>query len=241
MSPPPPRQPLSRERVLEAAIRVADRGGVEAITMRRVAQELGVEAMSLYNHVPNKDAILDGVVDMVFAAIEPPDADRDDWRDAIRARASSARAVLSRHSWALGFMDSRRNPGPATLRHHDAVLGVLREAGFTLPMAVHAVSLIDSYVGGFVLQEANLPVARPDDVEEVAGGILKDLPADELPYLTEVIVHHALRPGYDHTSEFGYGLDLILDALEARRSQGSGGRADGVSAPRGSGGGRPSS
>ncbi|MEV4180379.1 TetR/AcrR family transcriptional regulator [Streptosporangium canum] len=205
--------------MLEAAIRVADRGGVEAITMRRVAQELGVEAMSLYHHVPNKDAILDGVVDMVFAAIELPSAECGDWRDAIRARASSARVVLSQHSWALGLMDSRRTPGTATLRHHDAVLGVLREAGFTLPMAAHAVSLIDSYVGGFVLQEANLPVTTPDDVGEVAGDILDHLPADEFPYLTEMIVDHALQPGYDHTSEFGYGLALILDALEARRRQ----------------------
>jgi hypothetical protein len=113
-------------------------------------------------------------------------------------------------------MDSRRNPGPATLRHHDAVLGVLRKAGFTLPMAAHAVSLIDSYIGGYVLQEANLPVATPRDVEEVAGGILEHLP-DDLPHLREMIVDHALRPGYDHTNEFGYGLDLILDALEARR------------------------
>ncbi|KAB2340553.1 TetR/AcrR family transcriptional regulator [Actinomadura rudentiformis] len=205
--------------MLEAAIRVADRGGVEAITMRRVARELGVEAMSLYHHVPNKDAILDGVVDVVFAAIELPRAGGDDWRDAIRAKASSARAVLLQHSWALGLMDSRRNPGPATLRHHDAVLGVLRKAGFTLPMAAHAISLIDSYIGGFVLQEANLPVMTPDDVEEVAGGILDHLPADELPYLREMIVDHALQPGYDYTSEFGYGLDLILDALEARRRQ----------------------
>ena len=212
-----PREPLSRGRVLEAAIRVADRGGVETVTMRRVAQELGVEAMSLYHHVPNKDAILGGVVDAVFAAIELPDTGCDDWRDAIRARAVSAREVLSRHSWALGLMDSRRDPGPATLRHHDAVLGVLREAGFTVAMAVHAVSLIDSYVGGFVLQEANLPVTTPGDVEQVAADIRDRLPDDELPYLTEVIAEHALRPGYDHTSEFGYGLDLILDALDARR------------------------
>ncbi|MEV0825765.1 TetR/AcrR family transcriptional regulator [Nonomuraea rubra] len=203
--------------MLEAAIRVADRGGVEAITMRKVAQELGVEAMSLYHHVPNKDAILDGVVDMVFAAIKLPGAGYDDWREAIRVRAFSAREVLSRHSWALGLIDSRRNPGPATLRHHDAVLGVLRRAGFTLPMAAHAVSLIDSYVGGFVLQEANLPVMTPNDMEDVAGNILEGLPADEMPYLTEMIVDHAMRPGYDYTSEFGYGLDLILDALEARR------------------------
>ncbi|MFI7530702.1 TetR/AcrR family transcriptional regulator C-terminal domain-containing protein [Nocardia salmonicida] len=215
----PVRQPLSRDRVLDAAIRVADRGGVEAITMRRVAQELGVEAMSLYNHVPNKDAILDGVVDAVFAAIELPAAGGVDWREAIRARARSARSVLAQHSWALGLMDSRRNPGSATLRHHDAVLGVLRRAGFSLPMAAHAVSLIDSYVGGFVLQEANLPVAVPADVEAVAGGILANLPADELPYLTEMIVDHALRPGYDYSGEFGFGLDLILDALEARRGQ----------------------
>lgn len=203
--------------MLEAAIRVADRGGAETISMRRVAQELGVEAMSLYHHVPNKDAILDGVVDAVFAAIDLPPAGVADWRDAIRARAASARAVLSRHSWALGLMDSRRHPGPATLRHHDAVLGVLREAGFTLPMAAHAISLLDSYIGGFVLQEANLPVIEPTDLEEVAGGILENLPAGELPHLTEMIVDHALAPGYDFTSEFGYGLDLILDALEDRR------------------------
>ncbi|GAA3570768.1 TetR/AcrR family transcriptional regulator C-terminal domain-containing protein [Nonomuraea rosea] len=205
--------------MLEAAIRVADRGGVEAITMRRVAQELGVEAMSLYHHVPNKDAILDGVVDMVFAAIKLPGVECDDWRDAIRARASSARAVLSQHSWALGLIDSRRNPGMATLRHHDAVLGVLREAGFSLTMAAHAVSLLDSYIDGYVLQEANLPLTTPAEVGDVAGGILDHLPADELPYLTEMIVDHALKPGYDYASEFGYGLDLILDALEARRSQ----------------------
>ncbi|MFD6391141.1 TetR/AcrR family transcriptional regulator [Nocardia sp. NPDC060259] len=212
------RPPLSRTRVLDAAIRVADRGGVEAITMRRVAQELGVEAMSLYHHVPNKDAILDGVIDAVFSAIDLPGPDGTDWRDAIRVRAASARTVLSQHTWALGLMDSRRNPGPATLRHHDAVLGVLRTAGFSLPMAAHAISLIDSYVGGYVLQETALPITTPDDVEELAGGILDTLPTGELPYLAEMIVDHALRPGYDHTTEFAYGLDLILDALESRRT-----------------------
>lgn len=188
--------------------------------MRRVAQELGVEAMSLYHHVPNKDAILDGVVDVVFAAIELPRAahDQDDWREVIRARAHSARTVLSQHSWALGLIDSRRNPGPSTLRHHDAVLGVLRRAGFSLPMAAHAVSIIDSYVGGFVLQEANLPVTTPDDLQDVASGILEQVPADELPYLTEMIVEHALQPGYDYANEFDYGLNLILGALEDRRA-----------------------
>ncbi|MFF0637671.1 TetR/AcrR family transcriptional regulator [Nocardia sp. NPDC004151] len=214
-----PSQPLSRERVLEAAIRVADRGGAEAITMRRVAQELGVEAMSLYHHVPNKDGLLDGVVDAVFAAIELPAPGGGDWRDAIRVRARSAREVLSRHSWALGLMDSRRNPGPATLRSHDAVLGVLRAAGFPLPLAAHAVSLIDSYTSGYVLQEENLPATTPADVDDVAGGILERLPPDQLPYLREMIVDHALGTDYDHTGEFAYGLDLILDALEDRRKQ----------------------
>ncbi|WP_258081540.1 TetR/AcrR family transcriptional regulator [Nocardia nova] len=185
--------------------------------MRRVAQELGVEAMSLYHHVPNKDAILDGVVDAVFAAIDLP-GESSEWRDAIRTRARSARTVLSKHRWALGLIDSRRNPGPSTLRHHDAVLGVLRAAGFTLPMAAHAVSLIDSYIGGYVLQEVNLPIQTVDDVDDVASGILEHLPPDQLPYLREMIVDHALRPDYDHTTEFDYGLDLILDALESRRT-----------------------
>jgi AcrR family transcriptional regulator len=203
--------------VLQAAVRVADQGGVEAITMRRVAQELGVEAMSLYHHVPSKDAMLDGVVDTVFGAIELPDPTCGDWREAIRTRAISARAVLAQHSWALGLLDSRRNPGPVTLRHHDAVLGVLREAGFSVAMAALAISLIDSYVYGFVLQEASLPFTTPDEVEDVAGSILEGLPADELPYLAEMIVDHALQAGYDHRAEFVYGLDLILDALEDRR------------------------
>ncbi|WP_458687321.1 TetR/AcrR family transcriptional regulator [Nocardia tengchongensis] len=213
---PRPAQPLSRARILDAAIRVADRGGAEAITMRRVAQELGVEAMSLYHHVPNKDAMLDGVVDAVFTAIELP-SPAADWRDALRTRANSARAVLSRHTWALGLLDSRRTPGPATLRHHDAVLGVLRTAGFTLPLAAHAVSLLDSYIGGYVLQETNLPITTPADTNEVAADILDQLPPGELPYLRELIVDHACQPGYDHTGEFDYGLDLILDALEQRR------------------------
>ena len=213
-----PRQSLNRTRVIEGAIRVADAGGVEAVTMRRVAQELGIEAMSLYHHVPNKDAILDGVVDAVFEAIDLPDSECADWRDAIRGRAFSARTVLSQHRWALGLLDSRRSPGSATLRHLDAVLGVLRKAGFTLPMAAHGASLIDSYIGGYVLQEANLPISGPVDVEEVASDILERLPAEELPFLHEMIVDHGLSPAYDHTSEFAYGLDLILDALEARRA-----------------------
>jgi AcrR family transcriptional regulator len=198
--------------VLEAAIRVADRGGAEAISMRRVAQELGVEAMSLYHHVPNKDAILDGVVDAVYAAIALPGPGHPSWRDAIRERATSAREVLSRHSWALGLMDSRSNPGPATLRQHNAVLGVLREAGFPVALALRAISLLDSYVYGFVLQEASLPI---NEFEQVGGSILEQ--ADELPYLKEV-AEHTMKAGYSPDDDFSDGLDLILDALEHRRS-----------------------
>ncbi|MEV6236067.1 TetR/AcrR family transcriptional regulator [Lentzea sp. NPDC051838] len=205
------RQALTRDRVLAAAIRVADQGGVSAISMRKVAQELDVEAMSLYHHVPNKEALLDGVVDAVFTLIDlPPDA--PDWRDALRARSSSARDVLSQHSWALGLLDSRRNPGSPTLTHHNAVLGVLRQAGFSVALAVHAVSLLDSYVYGFVIQEASLP---SDDVEQVAGEIVEQ--ADELPHLKEVAAHTA-RSGYSPADDFAFGLGLILDALEARRS-----------------------
>ncbi|GAB2538406.1 TetR/AcrR family transcriptional regulator [Nocardia heshunensis] len=210
------RPALTRQRVLDAAIRVADNGGADAITMRRVAQELGVEAMSLYHHIPNKEALLDGVVDAVFTAIELPAAQQD-WQTAIRARAESARTVLTRHRWALGLLDSRPTPGPATLRHHDAVLGVLHNAGFTLELAAHAVSLLDSYIGGYVLQEANLPMTTPSDVRHVADGILADLPDGELPHLRTMITDHAMRPDYDHTAEFDFGLDLIIDGLEARR------------------------
>ena len=213
----PPARPLSRERVLRAAMAVADRGGAGAMTMRRIADELGVEAMSLYHHVPNKDAVLDGVVDLVFTDIAMPPTDSRDWRDALRVRCASAREVLGRHTWALGLLDSRPSPGPATLRHHDAVLGVLRRAGFDLAMAAHAVSLLDSYVYGFVLQEASLPFEAPDELEDVAAGILERLPVYDLPHLAEMITDHALRPGYDHTGEFAWGLDLLLDALEARR------------------------
>ncbi|MGW4244659.1 TetR/AcrR family transcriptional regulator C-terminal domain-containing protein [Nocardia sp. NPDC004722] len=210
------RPALTRQRVIDAAIRVADRGGADAISMRRVAQELGVEAMSLYHHVPNKDALLDGVVDAVFTAIELP-APQPDWRTALRARAESARTVLARHRWALGLLDSRPTPGLATLRHHDAVLGILLDAGFTLELAAHAVSLLDSYIGGYVLQEANLPMTTASDVQQVADSILTDLPDGELPHLRAMITDHALRPDYDHTTEFTFGLDLILDSLETRR------------------------
>lgn len=212
------RAPLNKERVFEAAVALADKRGVAALTMRKLADELGVEAMSLYHHVANKDEILDGMIDLVFVEIELPEAGAD-WRTAMRRRALSAREVLSRHVWALGLMDSRTNPGPATLRHHDAVLGNLRTAGFSVEMAAHAFSVLDSYIYGFVMQELNLPFDTSDELEEVAQGILEQSAA-AFPHLTEMVVKHALQPGYSYANEFEFGLDLILDGL-ARACEGA--------------------
>ncbi|HEY5987914.1 MAG TPA: TetR/AcrR family transcriptional regulator [Streptosporangiaceae bacterium] len=210
------RVPLSRERVLRGAIAVADRGGIESLTIRSLAQELGVGPMSLYHHVANKEAILDGIIDIVFSEIDLPPADAD-WRSAMRQRATSARAVLRRHPWATPLMESRTNPGPATLRHHDAVLCTLRRAGFSTAMAAHAYSLLDSYIYGFALEEAALPF-DPNTVPDVAEAFLARFPAEQYPYLAELTTAHVLQPGYDYGSEFEFGLDLILDGLERLRT-----------------------
>ncbi len=210
------RVPLRRDRVLDAAIRLADEAGIESFSMRRLGQELGVEAMSLYNHVANKDDILDGIVDLVFCEIALPSG-RADWKTAMRKRAISAHEALLRHPWATSLMQSRTKPGPATLRHHDSVLGSLRSAGFTLVMAAHAVSVIDGYVYGFALQQINLPLQSTEQVAEVGGNILREL-AGHYPHLAEMITEHAMKPGYDYAEEFEFGLDLILDGLERLRN-----------------------
>ncbi|TLF81132.1 TetR/AcrR family transcriptional regulator [Nocardia cyriacigeorgica] len=207
------RAPLSRERVIAVAVRLADEKGEAGVTMRAVAAGLGVEAMSLYNHVAGREDILDGMVDAVFAEIDLPAANSD-WKSAMRERAHSTRAALRRHRWAVGLMDSRSHPGPATLRHHDAVLGVLRAAGFSVAMAAHAFSVIDSYLYGFVLQELSLPFTDRAELDDIATGILSDAPADDYPHLSELIADHALRPDYSYADEFEFGLTLILDALQ---------------------------
>ncbi|MFJ4466748.1 TetR/AcrR family transcriptional regulator [Streptomyces sp. NPDC089424] len=206
------RTPLSRERVIRAAVAVADEKGSASLTMRAVAGALGVEAMSLYHHVAGREEILDGMVDAVFGEIDLPPRDTD-WKSAMRHRALSARAALRRHPWAVGLMDSRSRPGPATLRHHDAVIGALRAAGFSVAMTAHAVSLIDSYLYGFVLQELSLPFTGAAELDQVAGAILREMPADTYPHLAELATEHVLEPGYDHADEFGFGLTLVLDAL----------------------------
>jgi len=209
------RAPLNRERVLRAALALADAGGIDSLSMRKLGEDLGVEAMSLYNHVANKDDILDGIVDIVFSEIALP-ADRAAWKPAMRKRAISAHDALLRHTWAPPFMQSRSKPGPATLRHHDSVLGSLRNAGFTLVMAAHAVSVIDGYVYGFALQQINIPLQSREQVAQVGESILRQL-AGEYPHLAEMITKHAMQPGYDYAEEFEFGLDLILDGLERLR------------------------
>jgi AcrR family transcriptional regulator len=211
-----PHTSLSRERVLRAAIDLADNGGVAALSMRKLGQQLGVEAMSLYNHVANKDDLLDGMVDIVFSEIGLPPRGAD-WKSAMRQRALAARAVLTHHPWAIGLLESRRRPGPATLRHHDAVLGCLREAGFSIALAAHAYAVLDSYIYGFALQQASLPFTTSAEAAAVAERILKQFPAEAYPHLAEMTVQHVLRPGYDFADEFAFGLDLILDGLERLR------------------------
>ena len=208
----PRRVPLTRERVLGAALKLADQGGIESLSMRKLGHELGVEAMAVYYHFANKDEVLDGIVDLVFSEIDLP-AGGADWKTAMRQRALSVRDVLSRHRWAIGLMESRANPGPANLRHHDAVIGSLRAAGFTMERVAHAYSLLDSYIYGFALTMLNLPFEDSEEVAEVARSMLEPFPAEEYPNMV-AIIEHAMQPGYDFGDEFEYGLDLILDGLE---------------------------
>jgi AcrR family transcriptional regulator len=180
--------------------------------MRKLGEALGVEAMSLYNHVANKVDLLDGMIDVVFGEIDLPSG--DDWRTAMRVRALSVRQALSRHRWAIGLMESRTSPGPATLRAHDAVIGCLRSAGFSVELTAHAFSALDSYVYGFALQERGLPFDTPEETAELAHSMLPAFSVGEYPHLVELATQHVMRPGYDYGEEFEFGLDLILDGLE---------------------------
>ncbi len=209
---PQDRARLSRARVLAAAVTVADAQGIAGLTIRSLAQQLGVKPMSVYHHVANKDEILDGIVDIVFSEIDLPTVEGQ-WRAEITKRASSARAVLRRHPWAIGLLESRTSPGPATLRHHEANLATLRSAGFSVEMTAHAYALIDSFVYGFALQEAVLPF-ESQTVAEVAAPMMKLFATGAYPHLVELTTEFVLQPGYDFGNEFAFGLDLILDGLE---------------------------
>jgi AcrR family transcriptional regulator len=206
------REPLSRERVLLGAVAVADAGGLASLTIRSLAHELGVKPMSVYHYVASKDEILDGIVDRVFGEIDLPSTEGD-WRAELRRRAISARSVLRRHPWAIPLMQSRTHPGPATLRHHDSIIATLRGAGFSLEMTAHAYALMDSYVLGFALSEAALPINGPETVPELAGQMMQLFSPVDYPHLVEFTAGHVLKPGYDFGDEFEFGLTVVLDGL----------------------------
>jgi AcrR family transcriptional regulator len=212
------RTPLNRERVLRAAIVLADQGGFESLTMRNLAKELGVEAVSLYNHVANKDDLLDGMIDLVFGEIEPPPTDVN-WKTAMRNRAVSTRDALNRHRWAIGLMEGRSSHGPANLTLHNAVLGCLRAAGFSMEMTVHAYSVQDSYIYGFALQERDMSSESADDFAAEAQRQMHEYQAvlADYPHLVEVVGGYVAKAGYDYATEFLFGLDLILDGLDRLR------------------------
>jgi len=204
---------LSRSAILAGAVELADRIGVPDLTIRRLAEHLGTKPMSLYYHVRNKDDLLDGIVDAVFGEITPPPLDRP-WREAIRIRCVSAHAALIRHPWAVGMLDARSNPGPATLTHHEAVLNCFRSAGFSISMTAHAGAFIDSYTYGFALQEVSLPFQGEAGLVDVAEQVTAGLAPNQFPRMIEFTAMHVRKPGYRFADEFEWGLDLMLDALQ---------------------------
>jgi AcrR family transcriptional regulator len=207
------REPVTKDRAVQVAVQLADRGGIESVSMRHLAQELSVTAMSLYYHVKSKEDILDGMIEVVVGEIMLPSPGAQ-WKTALRERAESARSVLARHPWAISMVDSRTTR--ATLRHHNAVVGCLTGAGFSIPMAAHAMSVLDSYVHGFALQEASLPTDASGDISAATSTIMdqQQLMAP-FPHLARMAVELILQPGYAYGNEFDFGIQLILDGIEA--------------------------
>ncbi|QIM22499.1 DUF429 domain-containing protein [Phycicoccus sp. HDW14] len=211
-TPRPDRPALTRERIVSEAVALADGSGVAALSMRALAGRLGVEAMSLYHHVPHKDAVLDAMVDAVFAEFHTPVPGRS-WREELRRRSVVGRETLLRHRWAVGLMDSSRSPGPEAVAHHDAVLGCLRTAGFSLAATGHAFALVDAHLYGFMLQELALPFDDQAELAVIESEIVDEATAAAFPHFTEFAREHALRPGWSFGAEFEVTLDLVLDAV----------------------------
>jgi AcrR family transcriptional regulator len=203
--------PLSRERILQVAVQRADAEGIEALSMRKLAQELGVKAMSLYNHVANKDDMVDGMVDRVVGEIELPSLDID-WKTAMRQRAISAHTVLLRHPWATLALMSRVHVGPAMLRYVDATLACLVEAGFSYPMADHAWNALDSHIYGFTLQALNFPF-EAEEYAAAAKDYVAMIPPEKYPYLNQ-LTHQVMEGRHDGLHDFEFGLNLLLNGLE---------------------------
>jgi AcrR family transcriptional regulator len=211
-----PRQPLSRLKVLECALKIADKKGLESVSMRNLARALNVEAMSIYNHVPHKDAILDGLVELVVSEITIPKIGGD-WKATMRQRAIDAHRVLMKHSWATMLFVSRVNVGPVMLRYVDATLGCLRAAGFSFAMADHAWDAVDSYTYGFTFRKLNFPL-QPNDYAKVAAQFLPTIPVEQFPYLNGMS-QEVIAKRHDGLHHLELGLDLILDGLERLKNQ----------------------
>jgi AcrR family transcriptional regulator len=213
-----PRIPLSRERILRAAIELADQGGIEALSMRKLGQELGVEAMSLYNHVANKDDLLDGIVEAVTAEIDlPPEG--TDWKAAIRHTAIASHEVFLRHRWACNLMMHRPKASTVRMQWMEAVLRTLREAGFSADMTHHAYHALDSHITGFTLWQVNMPFETKAELVDMAQDFMRQIPVDEYPYVIEHAEQHLAPSSPDGATEFEFGLDLILDGLERLRDE----------------------
>ena len=209
---------LHQEAVLRAGVTLADEVGIDGFTMRTLAQQLGVVPMALYKHVANKQDLLDGMVDLVWGEVTEPGADRG-WKPALRERAVSLRDALVRHRWAVGLMEAHGPPGPENLRQHNALLGCLRESGFSFATTVHVTSTLDAYVYGFALQQKTLSFETPEESARAAAATREAQDEDaaaRYPYLMEVVVELA-RAGYDYDAEFEVGLDVLLDGIELLR------------------------
>ncbi|NEQ50909.1 MAG: TetR family transcriptional regulator [Leptolyngbya sp. SIO3F4] len=206
--------PLSRDLILKTAIQLADDRGIEVLSMRKLAQRLGVKAMSLYNHVANKDDLIDGMVDIVVGEINVPNIGAN-WKTAMRQRAISAHGVLLRHPWATMAMVSRANVGPSMLRYVNATLGCLVEAGFSFEMADHVWNAIDSHIYGFTLQKLNFPFEEAE-YADTAKQYVAMLPAEKYPYLNK-LTHYVMEREYDGIHNFEFGLELILNSLDSFR------------------------
>lgn len=204
---------LDRDRIIGGAVALADRIGVETMTIRKLADALGTRPMTLYSHVANKEEILDGMVDEVFDEIELPPTDLP-WREAIRRRCASARVVLGRHRWAVPLLESRRSPGPATLAHHDAMLGCLFRGGLPTEVVAHAYAMLDAFVYGFAIQEASLPSTGGEEMQDLARSMTEAMPTGMYPNLQRFTAEHVMVPGYEFGVSFDVGLDVLLDGID---------------------------
>lgn len=206
---------IKKEKVISVALQIANKDGISSLSMRKIAGKLKIEAMSLYHHFKNKDEILNALVDHVFSLISWT-PDKSDWKKSVRERCVSFRKVLNKNPWAVGLMESRRNPGLETLKHHDQMLGLFRQSGFSRELTAHAYVLLDSYLYGFAVQEHSLPVSDSTDVAEVADSIFSQISPEMFPHFVEMTMNYYMKPGYSFAVEFDYGLDLILNGIDKK-------------------------